>query len=132
MHGDFFSSDYYKKSGLKNLLQYCIAKFLVIKVADKIRVVGERIKKSLLNLGIEENKIEVRPIAVNEEIISAKGGNYQPKINLHEKYAGYEKIFLNIARLEKVKNINFLIGVFVQVLKASPNYLLLVVGTGSE
>lgn len=132
LHGDFFSSDYYKKSGCKNWLQYYIAKFLVIKKADKLRVVGERIKKSLLNLGIEENKIEVRPIAINEELISAKGGNYQPKINLHAKYPNYEKIFLSIGRLDSVKNIIFLIDVFAQVVKEKPNYLLLIVGDGVE
>lgn len=127
-HGDFFSSDYYKKSGLKNWLQYYIAKLWVIKKADKMRVVGERIKNSLLNLGVEENKIEVRPIAVNTDSIK----NYQSKINLPAKYQNYEKIFLSIGRLDPVKNIGFLLDVFAQLTKASQNYLLLIVGNGSE
>lgn len=128
LHGDFFSSDYYKKSGGKNWLQYYIAKLWIIKKADKIRVVGDRIKKSLLDLGIAENIIEARPIAVSVDSLK----NYQPKINLRAKYPNYEKIFLNIGRLEPVKNIGWLLEVFAQTVKAKSNYLLLIVGDGSE
>ena len=128
LHGDFFSTDYYRTSGLKNWLQYHIARLWVIKKADKIRAVGGRIKKSLLEMGIEENKIEVRSIAINTDLIK----NYQPKINLHAKYSHYEKIFLSIGRLERVKNIDWLIDVFAQAVKANSNYLLLIVGEGSE
>ena len=128
LHGDFFSSDYYKKSGMKNLMRYYLAKLWVIKKADKIRVVGERIKQSLLKLGVEENKIETRSIAIDAYLIE----NYQPKINLHAKYSSYKKIFLNIGRLDTVKNIDFLIDVFTQAITERNDYLLLIVGAGAE
>lgn len=120
MHGDFFGGYYH---GLK----LCWAKF-VLKRADVIRVVGERIKQSLIKFGIAESKIEIRPIFVDIERIK----NYQPKFNLHQKYPGYEKIFLVLGRLDPVKNIAWLIDIFTQVIMEKSKYLLLVVGGGQE
>ncbi len=122
MHGDFLG-DYYKKQWPRLRL----AKF-ILKRADKIRVVGERIKQSLIKFGVAESKIEVRPIFVNVEEIK----NYQPKFNLHQKYPGYEKIFLVLGRLDPVKNIDWLVGVFGEVLKLRKDLLLLVVGSGDN
>lgn len=122
MHGDFFS-DYYKKQWFR----LCLAKF-VLKRADVIRVVGERIKQSLIKFGVAENKIEVRPIFVDVEEIK----NYQPKLNLHQKYPGYEKIFLVLGRFDPVKNISWLVGIFGEVLKLRKDLLLLIIGSGND
>ena len=70
----------------------------------------------------------MKPIAVDEEKIKA----YIPTIQLHEKYPGYEKIFLVLGRVEPVKNIAWLIDVFADVVKQKSNYVLLIVGSGSE
>ena len=121
MHGDFFGG-YYKKQWLK----LCLAKF-ILKRADTIRVVGERIKQSLVKFGVDESKIQVRPIFVDIEWIK----NYQPKIDLRKKYPGYEKIFLVLGRFDTVKNITWIVGVFREVLKQK-NYLLLIIGSGQE
>lgn len=140
VHGDFFGGTYYKKSGIKNLFQYYLANFIV-KKADIIRVVGQRIKDSLIKLKIDENKIKVKPIEINEEEIN----NHTIQTDLKKKYSNYKKIFLSIGRLEVVKNINFLIDVFAEVLKDKVNgearegalgqkkdFLLLIVGSGSQ
>lgn len=121
LHGNFFD-DYYKKQWIR----LKVAKF-VLKRADMIRVVGERIKKSLLSLGIAEKKVIVRSIQNDEKLIKS----FQPKINLQQKYPGYEKIFLILGRLVSVKNISWLIDVFKEVIKQK-NYLLLVVGRGDK
>jgi len=126
LHGDFYSSDYYKKSGLKNLIQYYVGKWFVLKKADKIRVVGERIRLSLLNLGISENKIITKAIQNDPEVIES----YTSNINLDDKYPNYEKTFLVLGRLEPVKNILWLIEIFKEILKKN-NFLLLIVGMGS-
>lgn len=128
LHGDFFSSDYYRKSGLGNLFRYWLAKLLVIKKADILRVVGERIEHSLLELGIDKSKILIKPIFVDKEKIE----NYSPKIDLHAKYLGCKKIFLFLGRLDPVKNVSWLVDVFVQVVKKNTDYLLLIVGDGPE
>jgi len=133
LHGDFFSakggsvfggSNYYKR---QNFLKYLLGKF-IIKKADKLRVVGERIRQSLIKLGIEEKRIEIKPIFVDTEKIK----NYEPKIDLHQKYPGYEKTFLVLARLEKVKNVGWLVNVFKDVIREKKDYLLLIVGDGKE
>jgi len=128
LHGDFFGNSYYKKSGFKNFIQYFLAKYIVLYNADKIRVVGERIKNNLLELGVNEDKIELRAIEVNKEYIES----YQIKTDLKKKYSAYNKIFLSIGRLELVKNIDFLIDIFAEVIKEKKDYLLLVVGSGSQ
>lgn len=123
MHGDFFG-DYYKKQWLR----LCLAEF-VLKRTDVIRVAGERIKQNLTKFNkIDGRKIVVRPIAVDVEKIK----NYQPKIDLRQKYPGYEKIFLVLGRLDPVKNIVWLIEVFKEVVKQKSKYLLLIVGGGTE
>lgn len=121
MHGDFFS-DYYKKQWFK----LCLAKF-VLKRADAIRVVGERVRRSLLNFGIAGKKIVVRSIQNDPELIK----NWPVVVNLQNKYPNYEKRFLVLGRLDKVKNISWLVEVFKEVVKQN-NFLLLIVGKGDE
>lgn len=121
MHGDFFGGYYH---GLKLFL----AKF-VLKRADKIRVVGERVKQNLTKLNeIDEDKIEVKPIVVDVEKIK----NYQSKRDLHECFPEAEKIFVAMGRLDPVKNIPWLVEVFANVVKQYPRYLLLIFGNGKD
>lgn len=127
LHGDFFSGDYYKKSGLGNFIKYYLGKFVLLRT-NTIRVVGERIKNSLLKFGIEEDKIIVRPVKMDMEAIKI----YQSKLNLHEKYPDYEKIFLLLGRFDPVKNILWLVNVFAEIVKEHQKYLLLIVGGGAE
>lgn len=127
LHGDFFGSNYYRTGSLPNWLRYQIAKYLV-KRADKIRAVGERVKQSVLALGVSENKIEVRAVPVDTEKIRT----YQPKFNVHERYPGYEKIFLVLGRLDAVKNISWLLQIWATVVPQQKKYLLLIVGEGRE
>lgn len=124
LHGDFFGSDYYKK---QNRLRYFLGKS-IIKKADKLRVVGERAKKGLLDFSIPEEKIEVRPVKINTEFIK----NYETRLNLKKGYSDYSKIFLVLGRLESVKNISWIIDLFAEIIKDRPSYLLLIVGEGSE
>ncbi|OGH72442.1 MAG: hypothetical protein A2921_04090 [Candidatus Magasanikbacteria bacterium RIFCSPLOWO2_01_FULL_43_20b] len=121
MHGDFLG-DYYKKQWIR----LSLAKF-IIRRAEVIRVAGERIKKSLVKLGVREDKIFVKPIAVDTEKIK----DYLPKIDLHQKYPGYAKIFLVLGRPDPVKNIEWLVEIFKEVTKQK-NYLLLIVGGGRD
>lgn len=121
IHGDFFGN-YYKNQWLK----LSLAKFIV-KSANTVRVVGERVKQSVLYFGVDENKIIVRSVKNDPEQIK----NYSPAINLHKQYPGYEKIFLVLGRIEPVKNITWLVDILKDVLKQK-NYLLLIVGRGSE
>jgi glycosyltransferase involved in cell wall biosynthesis len=124
LHGDFFSS-YYKK---KNLVKYYLGK-IIIKKADKLRVVGERIKKSLIKLGVDKNKIEVKRVKSFTEHKDSVSGIY---IDLKKDYPEFEKRFIIVGRLEPVKNIEWLIKLFVEVIKEKPKYGLFIIGDGSQ
>jgi len=128
IHGDFFSSQYYRRSGLNNLIRYWLAKAFVLRYADRLRVVGGRIQESLIRLGIDKNKIYIKPIAIVSDYIN----NYQPKFNLRDKYPGYKKIFICLGRLDQVKNIIWLVNIFAKIVQKNSEYLLLIVGNGPE
>lgn len=125
VHGDFFgkipSGKYYYPKWQRMLALWTLHR------ADTVRVVGQRIKQSILRLGIAENKIAVKSIQNDPQLIK----NFPTVINLHSSYPGYEKIFLVLGRLEPVKNILWLLPIFQEVIKQK-NYLLLIVGKGSE
>lgn len=120
VHGDFFGG-YYKNQWFKLRL----AKF-ILKHADIIRAVGERVKQNLLNLNIAKDKIIIRPIQNDLEFIK----DFSSTIDLHGKYPAHERIFLFLGRLESVKNITWLIDIFNEVVRQKQNYLLLIVGSG--
>lgn len=129
VHGDFFSGNYYRfQSGLMNHLRWHIGKF-VVRRADKVRVVGERVKQSVLRLGVPEAKIAVRPVPFSLDYI---GIDYSPfkESEIQTVYPGYEKIFVFLGRFDPVKNIAWLIDVFNEAIKKNPRLLLLVVGDG--
>ncbi len=127
MHGDFYGSKYYRTNGLKNRLQYYLGKYIVRR-ADRIRVVGQRIKKSLIPLGVPEEKIVIRPVALDVERLTRDGMTG----GLQERYPGFEKIFLALNRLDPVKNIPWLLVVFKQVLESQPKAALVIVGDGPQ
>lgn len=129
IHGDFFGSRYYRQSGLKNLLYYYCARWLVVPRADKIRVVGERVRESMSALGVPSEKIVVQPIVVPTAAIQS----YVPREDIHEHYPGFKKIFLFLGRFDRIKNIPWLLDVFSDYLfQTERSDLLLIAGDGSE
>ncbi len=102
VHTDFLSPYFWRES-LKNKVRVLLGKWL-IKKADSLRVVSERIKASLLTLypiPYTLNPIEVRPIFVDIEKIK----NAPIKTDLHKKYPNYGFIILMASRLTREKNI---------------------------
>ena len=95
--------------------------------ADRIRVVSQRIKTYLTDtVGIEDSKIEIRPIAVDAEKIKASSVT----VDLHKKYPQFEQIILMASRIEKEKNFNLALSSFKEVLISFPKAGLLIVGDG--
>ena len=125
VHGDFFNSDYYKL--LKDRIRYSWFGKKNLLYADRVRVVGERVKKSIIALGVQEEKIEIRPVLIGKD---NKG---QRERDLHKEFSEYEKIFLLMGRLEDIKNGGWLIDVMADIKEEyKKNFLLLIVGEGSE
>ena len=98
LHTDFLSP-HFKKGNLKNILRVPLGK-RVLKKADCIRVVSERIKRSI------KKKIQsvvvtpiVLPIFTDIEMIQ----NTPVSIDLHQKYPTLEHITVMVSRLEQGK-----------------------------
>lgn len=127
VHGDFYGSEYYKHSGPKNFFQYVLGLY-VIRRADTIRVVGQRIATHLQQRGILKEKIIVRPVPVDAIAIHTQATTR----DLRQEYPAFSKIFLCLGRLDPVKNVRWLLEVFAAVVRLKPKYGLLIVGEGPE
>lgn len=119
LHGDYFDSPYWRRESFFNFFRYCLGKFLV-KRADTLRVVSERIKKSVIKLGVEAEKITVVPIYTpiyTPVLANADAGKF---------------IFLTAGRLVGVKNIDLQIKAMREILETQPETELWIAGDGPE
>lgn len=117
----------WRKGHPLNRLRFALATFL-LKKADGIRVVSERVKASVRSLGIPETRITKIPIYVDvAHFMKAK-----PAFDLHHAYPHFAHVVLSIGRLQPEKNYAGLIRSFAQVHKAHEDALLLIVGSGPE
>ncbi|MDD5430711.1 MAG: glycosyltransferase family 4 protein [Candidatus Pacebacteria bacterium] len=131
VHTDFLSP-FFRRESFLNKIRVLLAKFLLPR-ADGIRVVSERIKKSLEALDAENKmpEITVLPIFVDIEKIRAE----EKSVNLHEKYHGHDFIILMASRLTREKNVGAAIEAFDKIRHGAFSVskpLLLIVGEGPE
>ena len=120
-HGDFFSQKYWRRERLLHSFRYFLGIF-IIKKADSIRVVSQRIKKYLVNnLGVKSDKIIVVPVYT--ELVDIKKS---------EENKNSEFIFFNLGRFVEQKNLPLLLKAFARVVKKYPHAKLLLIGKGSE
>tara|TARA_B100000315_G_scaffold250900_1_gene284666 strand:- start:2794 stop:3861 length:1068 start_codon:yes stop_codon:yes gene_type:complete len=125
IHTDFMSK-YFRGESFKNRIRIWIAKWLLPK-ADSIRVVSERIKRSLSRVVRDMSKVVVLPIFV--DIASIK--NTKAKIDLHAKYPQFDFVILMASRIEKEKNIELAINAMREIIKSHPKIGLVITGKGA-
>ncbi|MEK7514333.1 MAG: glycosyltransferase [Patescibacteria group bacterium] len=129
IHTDFLSPYFFKHSLLNSLR--LILSFFLIPQAYSIRVVSERIKKSIVNhriLRIHESRISVLPIFVDAERIRTA-----PVVaSLKNKYPRFSRIVLMASRISKEKNIPLALDAFAELLKQMPDAGLVIVGSGPQ
>lgn len=127
IHTDFLSP-YFALESFKNKVRVFIAK-KILPFADGIRVVSDRIKKSLITQlpNYPVNKITILPIFIDVEKIR----NASVKTDLRKKYPG-KFIVLIASRLTREKNIGLAIESVSALIPKFPNLLLLIVGSGPE
>jgi len=121
LHGDFFSSKYFRKESLYTRFLYFLGKF-IIKKADSFRVVSQRIKESLIKLGVDEDKITAVPIYAQKAQRTIEEPQKDTK----------RFVFLTIGRLVLVKNIGLQIKALAEVIKKYLDVELWVAGEGKE
>tara|TARA_B100001540_G_C15770933_1_gene626280 strand:- start:530 stop:1627 length:1098 start_codon:yes stop_codon:yes gene_type:complete len=116
VHTDIYSP-YFSKGNIRNYIRMKVAPY-ILKKADKIRAVSNRIKKSLIEkLGITPKKIVILPI-------------YVPKNKSVPVHKDDGETLLTISRLAKEKNLFFCIDVIASVVKQKPQTKLVIVGDG--
>jgi len=123
VHTDFMSS-YFARHSLLNRARVLLAKFLLPK-ADCVRVVSERIKKSIAR--ITKAPITVLPIWTDIKKFQNADGE-----RIRARFPQFEKIVLVVSRLEPEKNVAQAIDIFAKTVKKYPKAGLLIVGDGSE
>ncbi len=120
VHTDFLSP-YFAGESFKNRLRIWIAKRILPK-ADGVRVVSDRIKKSLIKRTVTgEEKITTLPIFTDlVGIQNVKAGN------------GQDFLILMASRLTREKNIGLAIEAMADLVKENPKLRLVIVGDGPE
>jgi len=126
IHTDFLSPFFWQES-FKNKIRVLLAKFLIPR-ADCVRVVSERIKKSLVASGYTLKSITVLSVWVDVKKIQ----DSSIKTDLRQKYPQFDFIILMASRLSKEKNIGLAIEAMFDMVKDYPKTGLIIVGNGSE
>lgn len=122
VHGDYFSGETWVGGSLIRRLRRRAA-LVLLRLAPRIRVVSERIKKSLIQKGIASEKITVLPIRPELESF------------LHTPHVFKEKspyTFLYVGRLAPEKDIPRILYAFAELHSEHPQAHLRIVGDGEE
>lgn len=120
MHGDHFGGAWTKGSLVRKVRLFFAR--ILLRHAPAIRVVSERIKASLIEAGIQEEKVTVLPIRPELESFCAL-----PRQGRHDPFT-----FLYIGRLAPEKDVRRIVRAFALVSQMYPDVRLRIVGKGSE
>ncbi len=128
-HGDFFGQTFWKNESILNTLRFHIGKF-ILRHAHGVRVVAKRIKKTLVDFGVKEDKIIITPVYTDLEAFI----NATPDDEIKKLKTKNEIIFLTMARFVPQKNLSLLIRSFIKALKKESDVKmkLVIVGKGEE
>jgi len=125
-HGDFFSSTFWRRSFVLNRVRSLAGRFL-LRRADAVRVVSQRIKRTMISLGVPESRILFLP--VRSDSLQEQSANMN---DLHATYPNASVIVLSIGRLVVQKNIPLTLKTFAVLYRKDPRALLLIVGSGDQ
>lgn len=125
VHTDFLSS-YFQQESLLNKIRVIMGKFL-IKKADGIRVVSERVKNSLKGY-----KLKVEPVVLPIYVDIEKIRETPASLDVHKKYPQFSFIIMMASRLEKEKNVFIAVEIMKDLVSRYPKIGMIVVGEGRE
>ncbi len=123
IHTDFMSP-YFARESFLNRVRVHIAKFLLPR-ANAVRVVSERIKRSISKIVRNGTPVAVLPILI--EIITTSTSH-----DLKKNYPQFEKHILMASRLSPEKNIPLAIKAMKEVVEKYPKVGLIITGSGVE
>lgn len=126
-HADAYSTPYWRQESLLNQVRFKIGIF-ILKNADTVRVVAERIVETLSKKYVQKERITKLPVSIDvSRFISA-----QPNSVVREIFPADSFVFLSVARFVPQKNFPLLIQSFAKVYESNPRARLLLVGTGPK
>jgi glycosyltransferase involved in cell wall biosynthesis len=126
IHTDFLSPSF-KRQSLLNRVRVLLARFTLPR-ADCIRVVSERIRRSLSGVKCQMSNVVVSPIFVDAARFSARPDEEAVK-TIRSRYSQFDRIILMVGRLAPEKNIALAIEAMREVVKTHPRAGLVVVGS---
>jgi len=130
IHTDFLSP-YFARESFLNKLRVRMARKILAN-ADGIRVVSERIKRSLLQTA--EYKLQadpvVLPLLVDQDRLAPSAQPIPDALDLHKKYPQFAFIILMAARLAKEKNIPCALAALQEVVGKYGRTGLIITGEG--
>lgn len=118
IHGDFFSPWWLQESRA-NKFKYWLMVYLV-KRAPSLRVASQRLKNSLIKIGVHSEIIQVAPVVEKETTVEM--------VNLEKR----TNDLLFVGRFSPEKNLPLLFRSFAEVIKSHPETKLFLIGTGEE
>lgn len=123
IHGDVFNPHSYTKSFIQRV-RFFYGRF-VVRRTKSIRVVSERIKKSLIALGVAEERVKILPISTDLEPFL--------KVGQERKYVESVPVnFIYVGRFSSEKNLLMLLTAFNEVVRNNKAAQLTLVGDGPE
>ncbi len=126
-HGDFFSEPHWRRESVTNRVRYFIGRQL-LRRAVCVRVVSERIKRTLLSIGVRAERITVNPVCV--DVASFQHAVPDERIAALRPEGGV--LILTMARLVPQKNLTLLIRAFRGLIKEGVRARLVILGKGAE
>ncbi len=123
VHGDFYSREFWREESVGNNIRYHLGLF-VLRRADGVRVVGQRIAASLTQRGVTATKITVLPISTS--LAPFLTATPRPLWSSTDALT-----IISVARFSREKNLPLLIRAFKRVYDACPQTQLVLVGEGS-
>jgi len=125
-HGDFFSRPYWRRESLLNRVRYLVGASL-IKRADHLRVVSQRIARTLEARGVSPDRITVASVHTNV----AHFKEAFPNSALEALRPADGVLMLTMARLVPQKNLPLLLRAFATAYGRGMRAHLVIVGAGS-
>lgn len=123
VHTDLFHP-HFKNRSLGNRLKALLARF-ILRRADGVRVVSERIKQSLEHLNLRA-QVNVLPVYIDEKaVLDAK------PLDKRDRFPQFQKIVLVVSRLETEKNVSLALSTFKKMYEEESGLGLVIVGSGS-
>ncbi len=128
VHSNFCNNPYWTKNRRINRFFKHLGKY-VLRRADTIRVGTSTDKKSLIHIGIEEEKIKIIPVHMDLEKFRQGNGT---KIRNQLLSSRFQKIIMFVGRLSKEKDVPTLLKAFRQICNNRSDVVLALIGEGSE